>query len=165
MIKSLSNLLTDIENSKKRWKHTAKFENEVRQIIEKLLIIIPKITGLHSIKTNIHPKKMTNNWLKNHVIKYFELDSDDYLDLEDYYEDEDFRIYLGKKLKTELEICRNIVELTLYELRISEEKMNDNNKSSQQIFISYAREDSKPANKMYNALRSIKGLDPNSLVI
>ena len=90
---------------------------------------------------------------------FYVSDSDDDFDVDDYYDDEDFRIYLGKELKTCLDSCQNVVELALYELKISREKRNVINKSTQQIFISYAKEDSKPANKMYNALRSVKGLD------
>ena len=86
MIKLLSNLLADIEESKKKWKHSDKFESEVKQIINKLHLIAKKKTDFSSLKNNQLPPRLANNWLKNQAIEYFELDPDD-----------DFRINLGSK--------------------------------------------------------------------
>jgi hypothetical protein len=158
LIKSLSNLLLDIKKSKKKWKHSDKFEREVKQIINKLHLIAEKKTDFSSLKNNQLPPRLANDWLKNQAIEYFGLDPDDDFDIDDY-SDDDFRINLGSKLKKYLTRSEEAVNLALYELEILVDKKNHINKSSQQIFISYAREDSKQANKMYNALRSVKGLD------
>jgi len=48
-------LLADIENSKKKWKHSIKFEREVKEIINKLYLVAKKNSDLRKINSRSRP--------------------------------------------------------------------------------------------------------------